>query len=114
MEELMEDKSFGNPVFVRTGERLVQEIASVHDALDFLDEWPENLRGSIYETALRACYRAHDGLFAVGVARSAFEGFAKSARILEEVSAPLPWMMQDSKSGQGGVTAYPDRLRGRR
>jgi hypothetical protein len=51
MEELMEDKSFGNPVFVRTGERLVQEIASVHDALDFLDEWARkssraNLRDS--------------------------------------------------------------------
>lgn len=95
---------FGSPVFVRTGEQLIQEVASIHDALDFLDEWPENLRGPIYETALRACYRAHDGLVPVEVARSAFQGFAKSARILENVSTPIPWM-QISKGGQGGVMA---------
>jgi len=100
----MSDKHFDSPVFVRTGEHLVQEIASLHDALDFLHEWPASLQGPIYETALRASYRAHDGLIPIDVARSAFVGFAKSARILEELSGPLPWMGH-ATSGRGDLTA---------
>ena len=100
----MSDKSFSSPVFVRTGPEFIQEIASLNDALDFLDEWPEELRGPVYETALRACCRAHDGHIPVSVGRDAFAGFAKSARILEDITAPLPWMQQRG-SGVSGAPA---------
>ncbi|RUU05709.1 DUF982 domain-containing protein [Mesorhizobium sp. USDA-HM6] len=99
----MNDRIFDSPVFVKSGNSLVQEIACLEDALEFLYEWPKHKRGPIYQTALRACQRAFDSDYPLTAARGAFCGFAKSARILEEVTAPLPWMT--GKSGHGGGLA---------
>ncbi|MBZ9761533.1 DUF982 domain-containing protein [Mesorhizobium sp. CA8] len=96
----MNDRMFDSPVFVKSGDSLIQEIACLEDALEFLYEWPRNRRGPIYETALRACQRAFDSGFPLTAAREAFCGFAKSARIQEDVSTTLPWMI--SKGGKGG------------
>jgi hypothetical protein len=90
MEVTVNDRDFDVPLYVRTGEHLIQEITTLDDALDFLEEWPANLQGPIYETALRACQRAYNGDVSLSVARGAFAGFAKSARIHEEVDALLP------------------------
>jgi len=100
----MNDRMFDRPVFVKDGTSLIQEIASLEDALEFLYEWPKKRRGPIYETALRACQRAFDSDYPRSAARDAFAGFAKSVTILEEVSAPLPWMT-GTKAGRGGATA---------
>ena len=100
----MNDRLFDSPVFVRSGASLIQEIACVEDALEFLYEWPKNRRGPIYETALRACRRAFDSDYPCNAARDAFCGFAKTARILEEVTAPLPWMA-DNAGRSGGMAA---------
>jgi hypothetical protein len=99
----MNDRIFDSPVFVKSGNSLVQEIACLEDALEFLYEWPKNRRGPIYETALRACRRAFDGNYPRSAAREAFCGFAKSARIHEDVTTPLPWMV--TIRGQGGGLA---------
>ena len=99
----MNDRMFDSPVFVKSGNSLVQEIACLEDALEFLYEWPKNRRGPIYETALRACQRAFDGIYPLSAAREAFCGFAKSAKIHEDVTTALPWMV--SKRGQGGGLA---------
>ncbi|TGV59899.1 DUF982 domain-containing protein, partial [Mesorhizobium sp. M2D.F.Ca.ET.160.01.1.1] len=56
----MNDRMFDSPVFVKSGNSLIQEIACLEDALEFLYEWPKNRRGPIYETALRACQGAFD------------------------------------------------------
>lgn len=96
----MNDRMFDNPVFVHDENHLIQEIACLEDALEFLYEWPKARRGPIYATALRACQRAFDSGFPLSAARQAFAGFAKSAKILEEVSTPMPWMAP--KAGQGG------------
>jgi hypothetical protein len=72
--------------------------------LEFLYEWPKDRRGTIYETALRACQRAFDSDYPLSAARGAFSGFAKAARILEEVSITMPWMTGKDSHG-GGVTA---------
>lgn len=40
----MNDKFFGSPVFVKDGQFTIAEIASIADALDFLDEWPLELQ----------------------------------------------------------------------
>ncbi len=74
------------------------------DAFEFLQEWPKNRRGPIFDTALRPCQRAYDGQVPISVAREAFAGFARSAKILEDVSAAMPWMTAP-KTGRGGVTA---------
>lgn len=100
----MNDRMFDRPVFVKSGNSLIQEIVCPEDALEFLYEWPKNRRGPIFQTALRACQRAFDGDYPLNAARNTFSGFAKSAKILEEVSATLPWMAGGTGRG-GGLTA---------
>lgn len=98
----MSDRIFDSPVFVKTGNSLIEEISCLEEALEFLYEWPRNRRAPIYETALKACQRAFDSDFPVSAARQAFIGFAKSINILEDVSVPLPWMI-GGKAGASGV-----------
>ncbi len=97
----MNDRMFDNPVFVSERKSLVQEIACLEDALEFLYEWPKNRRGPIYLTALRACQRAFDSGYPLSAARDAFAGFAKSANILETVGTPPHWMR--APANHGGV-----------
>ena len=99
----MSERTFDSPVFVRAAEGLIQEIACLEDAFDFLDEWPEHRRGVIYETAKRACHRAFDGFVPLKVARDAFAGFARSVKILEDVSAAMPWMAGTNTGRTGGL-----------
>ena len=102
----MNDRMFNSPVFVKNGNSLIQEIACLEDALEFLYEWPENRRGPIYDTALRACQLAFEKRdYPRSAAREAFAGFAKSANILEEVSAPPAWMITTPGAGRGGMPA---------
>ena len=99
----MNQHLFNSPVFVKNAANLIEEIACLEDALEFLYEWPKNRRGPIYETALRACQRAFDSEYPLAAAREAFSGFAKSARVLEDVVTPLPWMTGQA-AGNGGMT----------
>lgn len=99
----MNERTFDSPVFVKNGS-LIEEIGCLEDALEFLYEWPENRRGPIYQTALRACRSAFDGNYPRSAARSAFAGFAKSANILEEITAPPAWMITP-QAGRGGMPA---------
>lgn len=98
----MSDWMFDSPVFVKSGTSLIEEIACLEDALEFLYDRPKNRRGTIYETALRACQRAFDSGYPLAAAKQAFCGFAKSVKILEDVSVPLPWMV-GSKTGASGL-----------
>lgn len=101
----MSARTFDSPVFVRAAEGLIQEIACLDDAFDFLDAWPEHRRGVIYETAQRACCRAFDGLIPLKIARDAIAGFARSVNILEDVVTPMPWMAIAKAGETGGVAA---------
>ncbi|RWA69252.1 DUF982 domain-containing protein [Mesorhizobium sp. M1C.F.Ca.ET.193.01.1.1] len=101
----MNDRMFDSPVFVKNGNSLIQEIGCIEDALEFLYEWPKNRRGPIYETALRACQCAFDSDYPLSAAREAFCGFAKSARIHEEVTTALPWMVSGNRGQGGGAVA---------
>jgi len=101
----MNDRMFDSPVFVQSGNGLIQEIAGLDDALEFLYEWPRDRRGVIYETALRACQRAFDSGYPLSAARQAFCGFAKSAKIYEDVTTALPWTISGNRSRGGGVVA---------
>lgn len=101
----MSERTFENPVFVKTSESVIQEIACLEDACDFLPAWPKHRRGVIYETAKRACYRAFDELVPLTAAREAFTGFARSAKILEEVSTVLPWMAEANAGETARVIA---------
>ncbi|WP_011579013.1 MULTISPECIES: DUF982 domain-containing protein [Chelativorans] len=98
----MKDKIFDSPVFVKDGKFTIVEIASLGDALDFLDEWPIELQDVLYETTMRVCMSAHDGGHPLNAARDTFAKWAKSANILEDV-ALMPAWMTGPKSGPGGV-----------
>lgn len=56
----MNDRTFDRPVFVKKGAFMVEEIGCLADAFEFLEEWPKNRRGPIFDTAFRACQRAYD------------------------------------------------------
>jgi hypothetical protein len=100
----MNAEVFSSPIFVKRGTYIVQEIASLADAIDFLDECPQDRKDLIHETALRACHDAHDGHKPVSAARNAFLGFAKRAGILEDPTAAMQWIAA-CKSGSGRVQA---------
>lgn len=100
----MNDKLFDRPVFVKGGSFTIIEIASLHDAIDFLDEWPAELQDVPYETIRRACYSALDGGHPLGSARDNFAKWAKAANILEDIASIPAWMTWP-KSGPGGILA---------
>lgn len=101
----MNDRMFDSPVFVKDGKSLVQEVACLEDALEFLYDWPKHRRGPIYRTALRACQSAFEGACAISAAKEAFSSFARSCGILEDVSITLPWMTGPRHDHGGGVLA---------
>ena len=76
----MKAEAFSTPVFVKRATYIVQEIASFADAIDFLDEWPEDRRDVTHETALRVCYDAYDGRKSLNAARDAFLRFCATRR----------------------------------
>ena len=98
----MNDRSFGNPIFVVDGPALVREIASIGDALDFLYEWPESQRDLKFEAVLDACHRVHDKHAPIFTAYEAFRKWATSVNILEDDASIQPWMAA-RLSGGGGI-----------
>ncbi|CDX35045.1 DUF982 domain-containing protein [Mesorhizobium sp. ORS 3428] len=96
----MKAQAFGSPIFVKCAAYVVQEITNLEDAIDFLDEWPEDRRDLIHETALKACCDAYDGNKPLSAARAAFYGFAKRAAILEDPTSAMQWIAA-CKTGGG-------------
>jgi hypothetical protein len=103
----MTDGAFVVPVYVKHGNHRCEEVSSIRDALSFLEKWPEERRGVIWETVCRACRRAHDGMMPVSAARQAFEAFARMSNILVEKAIPEPWVIPTTagSSTKGGVAA---------
>ena len=95
----MSDRLFDSPVFVKDGEYLIQEIASIEDAIDFLYELPNEQRDVIYEVTWKTCCDAQNGLKPIRVARDAFESFARKRNLLEQPEAAIPWMTSKVSSG---------------
>jgi len=96
----MNAKLFDKPVYVRNGSYLVQEIAGVEDAIDFLERWPKRKRDTIHERALATCYAALDGRRPSIAAYISFTGFAKRADILEDFDAVVPWHIANRSPGR--------------
>lgn len=80
---------FSSPIFLKRATYLVQEIASLADAIDFLDEWPEDRRDQAHETALRACHDAYGGHASVSAACNALIGLP-SVPPYWRIQPPLP------------------------
>lgn len=91
-EEQMNAEDFSSPLFVKRAAYIVQEIANVADAVDFLNDWPEEQKDLTHQSALRACCDAYDGHKPVSAAYQAFLEFAKSAAILEDPMSAMQWI----------------------
>lgn len=87
---------FDPPVFVKSGNYLIQEVISLADAIDVLEEWPLEKRDVVHETVLRACLEAQDGLRPVEVARNAFRQFAKKTGIIADPGEIMPLMRSNA------------------
>jgi hypothetical protein len=94
----MRDRLFDRPVFIKDGKILTREIASVMDALDYLEEMPEECRDLAYETVVRACWDVLDDVKPLVAAEKAFRRFAKRCGVLEDPGV-LPWMTAPGSSG---------------
>lgn len=99
-EVKVSDRLFDKPVYVTNGRYLTLEIASIHDALMFLHEWPEDDRDLIYETAWKACCDAHDGVKPIIAAQNAIKGFARKRGILDQPTVPIPWVNTKTTSDE--------------
>ena len=88
----MSDRYFDSPVYVKDDGRLVRQIQSVSDALDFLSGWPTDRRGMMFEVAQEALYSAHDGRLPMAAARNAFASWARASDVLEDASVAPAWM----------------------
>jgi circadian clock protein KaiC len=58
----MANTLFDAPLFLKT-RHYIQEIASLEDVFDVLDEWPDDERDATYEVLERACRMAAQGIF---------------------------------------------------
>lgn len=59
-----------------------EEIGTVADAIDFLQRWPVDRRGTVYRTALKACGVAIAAQMPEREALAAFAGFARFTRVV--------------------------------
>lgn len=88
----MNAEEFSSPIFVKHTTYIVQEIASLADAVDFLNDWPEDQNDLVHQTALRACHDVYHGHKSVSAAHRAFLDFAESNGILEDPMSAMKWM----------------------
>lgn len=90
----MKNQTIGRPVFLRDGTHLIREIECIADALAFLNAWPPNRRGPIYQSAHRACQAAQAGQLHADGACDALRAFARSLGILEQAPVSIePWVI---------------------
>ena len=95
--------NFDRPIYLKEREGLVRAIFSLADAIDFLEDWPENRRDLVHEAALKTCYMAHDGHKPLEVARDAIRAFGNKKGILMKRPEVQPWMIK-TPTGGGRIT----------
>jgi hypothetical protein len=80
----MAETSFGSAIYVQRS-NFVQEVASLREVFDVLDEWPEEMRDLAYDTLQKACRNAANGRFPLGAVKENFRRFVKRAGMLVEI-----------------------------
>jgi hypothetical protein len=80
----MSNTLFEKPLFVRQS-RYVQELASLEDVFDLLDDWPSEKRGDTYEVLVKACRLAAQGTFPLPAIRENVRRFLMRERVLANI-----------------------------
>jgi hypothetical protein len=92
---------FVHPIYLRD-KHFIQEITSLDDAFDFLEEWPEERRDLIYEMAVKACREAYCGRFPLEAAEKTLRRFAQKAGILSDVEDVPVWRTRTTDRNLSG------------
>lgn len=77
-------KLFDTPIFVDR-KFFFEEICSVEDVVDFLENWPEDRRDFAFEALERACQEAMVGKFPIDALAENFRKFIKKAGLLARI-----------------------------
>lgn len=70
----MANTLFDAPLFLKK-RHYIQELASLEDALDVLEEWPEDDRDTAFEVLEKACRMAAQGIFPLPAIRENLRRF---------------------------------------
>jgi hypothetical protein len=85
MEEMaMATNLFDAPLFLKKP-HYIQELASLEDVFDVLDDWPEDERDSTYEVLEKACRMAAQGIFPLPAIRENFRRFLIKRHMLANI-----------------------------
>lgn len=88
----MNSKLFPHLIFIRMDKGMVHKLATIDDAIEFLENSPEKDHDFIHETMLRAYIEAHVGPKRLHVARGPVRAFTSKKGILENPSSVMPWL----------------------
>lgn len=80
----MANTLFDAPLFLKK-RHYVQELASLEDVFDLLDDWPENERDSTYEVLAKACHMAAQGIFPLPAIRENVRRFLLKRHMLANI-----------------------------
>jgi circadian clock protein KaiC len=83
----MANTLFDKPLFVKRS-RYIQELGSLEDVFDLLDDWPDEKRDATYEVLEKACRMAAQGIFPLSAIRENVRRFLikqKSLANIDEV-----------------------------
>lgn len=92
----MANTLFDEPLFVKKP-RYIQELASLEDVFDLLEEGPAERQGDTYQVLLKACRMAAQGIFPVQAIRENVRRFLMKEGILANFEE-IPWATKRSNS----------------
>ncbi len=80
----MANTLFDAPLFLKK-RYYIQELASLEDALDVLEEWPEDDRDTTFEVLEKACRMAAQGIFPLPAVRENLRRFLIKRHMLANI-----------------------------
>ncbi len=80
----MANTLFDAPLFLKK-RHYIQELASLEDVFDVLDDWPENERDTTFEALEKACRMAAQGIFPLPAIRENLRRFLIKRHMLANI-----------------------------
>ncbi len=80
----MANTLFDAPLFLKK-RHYIQELASLEDVFDVLDDWPEHERDTSFEVIERACRMAAQGIFPLPAIRENVRRFLIKRNMLANI-----------------------------
>jgi hypothetical protein len=83
-EITMANTLFDAPLFLKK-QHYIQELASLEDVFDLIDDWPENERDDTYEVVAKACSLTAQGIFPLAALRENVRRFLLKRHMLANI-----------------------------